>query len=377
MAMTHLQRLETAWAYTEADRVPIELDVSARYRAHPLAGRLVELVDEHADSFRSTSMPAFGFFGLPAGGNEEVIEEQSGFRRLRHTVTTAVGDFTAITYHPVDSSDYHWEKRYIATVDDLRRITEAERPPLRWDADTWRRQVAEIGDTGLAFQYLYHPLGALVRTSTMEEMYAWFYDERATVHRFLASMNAWLAEGLARMLADGVGGTFFSYALEMLIPPWFGEALFDEFVFPYDVEVNKVIHQGGGRHRAHCHGRCSDFLERFIAMGIDATEPLEHLPAGNTDLAEAKRRVGGRILLSGNVRSEMFHRMTPDEVRAEVKAALLAAPGGGFTLSTSGSGTDDADPDENMPRVIENCVAYLEAGLEYGQYPIDVTRLRE
>ncbi|MHB9131192.1 MAG: uroporphyrinogen decarboxylase family protein [Armatimonadota bacterium] len=377
MAITHLQRLETAWAFQEADRVPIELDLSPRYRQHPLAARLVELVDEHVDSFRWTSGLAYGFFGLPAESTEEVIEEQPGaFRRIRHTLKTAIGDFSAITYHPVGSSDYHWEKRYIATVDELRKIAEADRPPARWDADAWRAQVTEIGESGLPFQMLYHPLGALVRSATMEEMYAWFYDERETVHRFLESMNAWLADGLTRMLADGVGRTFVSYALEMLIPPWFGETLFDEFVFPYDSQVNAAIHRGGGRHRAHCHGCCFDFLERFVTMGIDATEPLEHLPAGNTDLAEAKRRVGDRMMLSGNVRSEMFYRMTPDEVCAEVKAALTAAPGGGFTLATSGAGTDDNDPDEYMPRTIENCVAYIEAGLEYGQYPIDIARLR-
>lgn len=39
MTMTHRQRLETAWSFREADRVPIELHVSARYRAHPLAAR--------------------------------------------------------------------------------------------------------------------------------------------------------------------------------------------------------------------------------------------------------------------------------------------------------------------------------------------------
>ncbi len=126
----------------------------------------------------------------------------------------------------------------------------------------------------------------------MEEMYGWFHDERGTVHRYLEKLNGWLAHGLAGMMRDIGGQIFRSYALEMLIPPWMGFTLFDEFVFPYDKAVNEVIHRYGGRHRAHCHGNCMDFLERFAEMGIDAVEPLEHAPTGNVELAEAKRRVG-------------------------------------------------------------------------------------
>ncbi|MHB9026423.1 MAG: uroporphyrinogen decarboxylase family protein [Armatimonadota bacterium] len=370
--MTHKERLETAWSFREPDRVPIELDLSPRYRQHPLAGRLVELVDEHVDAIRWTSGVAFGFFGFPAQYADETIEEVPGeYRRIHHTISTSIGDFTAVTYHPVSTSDYHWEKRYITTVDELRLLAEAERPPLRWDKAAWQTSVEAIGESALPAMGLYHPLGDLVRKATMEDMYAWFYDERATVHRFLETMNGWLAEEIGRMLAAGMGRTFLTYALEMLIPPWFSPEFFDEFVFPYDKVLNEAIHRHGGRIRAHCHGKCQDFLERFVEMGIDATEPLEHPPMGNTDLADAKRRVGDRLLLSGNVRSETFHTMTPDEVRAEVRAAIaVAAPGGGFTLATSGAGTDDDDPAENMPRVIENCVAYIEAGLEYGEYPI-------
>ena len=38
MPMTHRERMETAWSFREADRVPIELELSEQYRQHPLAG---------------------------------------------------------------------------------------------------------------------------------------------------------------------------------------------------------------------------------------------------------------------------------------------------------------------------------------------------
>ena len=162
-------------------------------------------------------------------------------------------------------------------------------------------------------------------------------------------------------------------AHEMLIPPWMGHNLFDEFVMSYDKEVNAIIHSRGGRVRAHCHGNCMEFLEKFAAMGIDSTEPLEGPPAGDVDLAEAKRRVGDRMMLSGNIVSQNFIRATPDEVRDEVREAIrAAAPGGGFSLRATGglAGTQVTMTDQELDRVIANCEAYLLAGLEFGQYPI-------
>ncbi len=133
MPMSHRERLETAWAFREPDRVPVELELTPRYRAHPLAERLVELADRIVDPFLSVPGARFGFFGLPAEEISETIEERPGeFTRCRHMQHTAAGDFIAITYHPAHSRDYHWEKRYISTIEDLRRLAEAERPPLTW-----------------------------------------------------------------------------------------------------------------------------------------------------------------------------------------------------------------------------------------------------
>jgi hypothetical protein len=80
------------------------------------------------------------------------------------------------------------------------------------------------------------------------------------------------------------------------------------------------------------------------------------------------------MLLSGNILSQDFVRMTPEEVREKVKEAIRAgAPGGGFTLRASGGGPTAgaiAMTQEQADREIANFEAYVEAGLEYGQYPI-------
>jgi hypothetical protein len=363
----------------EPDRVPIELQLHPSVREDPRAERLVRLVDEHADNFLGAPSADWGFLGLATRYEEEVKEESRGrCLRMRRTHHTPVGQFTAVTYHPEsnpDPNDYHWEKRYIADLDDFRRVAEAPREACAWDGTAYLQRVQDIGGGGLPICALMHPLGNLVRSAQMEEVYSWFRSEPQMVHRYLEAANEQVIATVNAMQDEvGRGIDFISWAHEMLVPPWMGHELFDEFVMPYDRAVYAAVHAGGGRFRAHCHGNPMEFLEKFADMGVDSIEPLEHPPAGNCILSEAKRKVGDRMLLSGNVLSQHFPRVTPGDVRAEVRRAIRdAAAGGGFTLRTSGGHGETGPKDktaEEQARVIANCTAYMEAALEFGRYPI-------
>jgi uroporphyrinogen-III decarboxylase len=207
----------------------------------------------------------------------------------------------------------------------------------------------------------------------MEDVYIWFIEHRQLMHRFLETTNEYVARVVSELVRGGIGPYFTVTAHEMLIPPWAGMKFFDEFVFPYDKHVNDVIRGNGGKLRIHCHGNAMKYLERFAEMGVDGIEPLEGPPMGDVDLAEAKRRVGDRMLLSGNVPSPYFPFWDRTQVEESVRDAIrAAAPGGGFTLRTTGAtaGTNAFRSGEQLDRIIGNCEAYVLAGLEYGSYPI-------
>ena len=195
------------------------------------------------------------------------------------------------------------------------------------------------------------------------------------MHRFLERANQQVAETVLRMGELGIGPFFGATAHEMLTPPWMGHRQFDEWVFPYDQMVNDTIHRIGGKLRIHSHGNVMTYLEQFADMGVDAIEPLEHPPFGDVDLAEAKRLVGDRMMLSGNVASQNFLYATREEVRQEVRAAIqAAAPGGGFSLrpAAGSAGTNSVQDRDQMRKFLDNIDAFIQAGLEFGQYPINL-----
>jgi len=105
-------------------------------------------------------------------------------------------------------------------------------------------------------------------------------------------------------------------------------------------------------------------LVRIFAEETELTviDPLEPRPMGDCDLADLKRRYGGKIVLKGNLHTtEVMLHGTPDDVAAASRRAIDdAAAGGRFILSTGDQCGRDT-PDANL-------VAMIETARTYGRY---------
>ena len=371
--MTSKERIQTAWSFKEPDRVPIELTLYPPAKGMPRSEIVQKFIDEEADRFCGTPGFDWGFFGIDSEFSEEVVEDVPGkYKRIKKVFKTAVGDFDALViqdFDELDPHDYHWEKRFIETLDDFKRVANANRDTLRpFNLEAYNKGCADIGERGMPFTGVHHPLGTLVRRSNMEEAYSWFLTEPEVTERFLKSTNEQMAASILSLkgfdFADAP--VFGTAALEMLIPPWFGKKHFMELVFPYDKMVNDAIHEIGGRHRAHSHGNTGEYLELYADMGIDSVEPLEPPPHGDNCLATAKKQVGRRMLLSGNVVSPDFYSCTRQDVRDMVKKAVdVGAPGGGYTLRTTGGAVGNGKTLEQVQSSIDRAIDYIEAALEF------------
>jgi len=137
--MNSKTRLEIAWSFKEPDRVPVELSLPSFAQELPEAKRIVEFAENEADNFLHVPGFDWGFFGLDFEYHKEVIEDVPGdFKRIKRICSTPAGKFYGITKHNYDelnSSDYHWEKRYIDNLEELERLAEAERNVRQFDRE--------------------------------------------------------------------------------------------------------------------------------------------------------------------------------------------------------------------------------------------------
>jgi hypothetical protein len=162
------------------------------------------------------------------------------------------------------------------------------------------------------------------------------HDDPAWVHELLRILQrrklvyASSLSGAAFDLIELGGGD----ASSTVISP----RLFDEFVAPYDEPIIAAAHEAGQRIVYHTCGGMMAFLERVATMKPDAMETFTPRGmGGDTDLAEAKRRIGSRVCMIGGLdQFHFFTGCTPGETRREVRRCFKAAgEGGGFILSPS------------------------------------------
>jgi hypothetical protein len=346
----------------------------------PGAAEILAFQENEADNFLGVPGFDWGFFGLDATHHEEVIEDVPGrYRRTRRISATPAGDFTAIIRHTHDDlsgagdpNDYFTEKHFIETLDDFRRLVNAPRAHRPFDPDAYNRGCAKIGGRGVPITGLFHPLGNLARSSTLDEAYAWLLAETELMEAFLERCTEQICDSLLAVRGAALADppVFKTHALEMFIPPWLGKELFRKWVFTFDKRVNDAVHAIGGRHFAHCHGNSGGYLELFAEMGLDAVDPLEPPPYGDNNLALAKRQVGGQMLLCGNIPSQVFYLdvFKPGDVRELVRRAIEeGAPGGGFSLRTTGSAhIGNGKSRAQKAKAIQCGLAMIDAWREFG-----------
>ena len=121
-----------------------------------------------------------------------------------------------------------------------------------------------------------------------------------------------------------------------------------EFVLPCEARVISAFKARcpGTPVYTHTCGALGDRLELLAETGTDGIDTLDPPPLGDVDLADAKTRVGGRLFLKGNVDPVGTVLLgTPESVLADARRRVeIAAPGGGYVLSTACSVPPGAPP---------------------------------
>lgn len=114
--------------------------------------------------------------------------------------------------------------------------------------------------------------------------------------------------------------------------------IFDNFVAPYDSELINIAHRMGQRIVYHTCGGMMPILENIAAMQPDAMETFTPSSlGGDTDLAEAKKRIGDKVCMIGGFdQYHFFKDCTPAKTREAVRKVFeQVGKNGGFILAPS------------------------------------------
>ena len=142
-----------------------------------------------------------------------------------------------------------------------------------------------------------------------------------------------------------------------------GPKYFCNHVFKYEKQIVDLVHSLGKFVTYHNCGDTKGLLgDIYNGLGLDAFETLTPPPYGDTIFEEALEKFDRRVVLFGNIDQTTFLReASPIEVKNKVKDIVIKGKNrGNFVLSTSDYFLDGTPYD--------NIRAFVEAGLEYGQY---------
>lgn len=369
MVFTGRKRLEYALTFREADRVPIELWIPENLKDYPRIQGLKELVDEYCDGFRGPDIVNSGLFGVPADMTERESGRDDTYTYTEKRYETGMGVFTQVVQRDILNVQYHhFKKNIFHDISDLERFAECDFPDITIPGD-YRKQVEDIsGDRYMPTIALHHPFGMLARNSPPDKFYIWLVTHADLIHKVIQKMYRQINKAIEDI---GLPFVYYFCALEMAIEPWISPAMFDEFIYRYDIIMNKKIHDAGGIVRHHSHGPVFRHLEHWADMGIDSLEPMEMAPLGDTVLRDAKKLMGKRMSFGGNIPSQRFAKISKDEIERMVADAIdSCADGGGFILKGASSvcGLNSFKSLEQLDRIIESTEHFVKCGLKYGRY---------
>jgi uroporphyrinogen decarboxylase len=161
--------------------------------------------------------------------------------------------------------------------------------------------------------------------------------------------------------ADAIlGGDDIAYSHSTLFSP----AMFERFYLPQLKRIVEKCHSLGIPYIKHTDGNITPFERQLLVeSGIDGYHAIE--PRAGMDIGYIKRKYGERLTLLGNV--DCAHTLvfgSEEDIEKEVRECILrAAPGGGYVLSSSNT------IHSGVPA--KNFLAMLDAARRYGRYPIE------
>jgi len=379
--LTSKERLLRALQLREPDRVPVTTFFNLFHTktelsytplpdivSEPSYNSLYEFALENSDFLQRHFFDTFvRRFFTEMEGNEytHTCKVVDGKEASETTVITPKGKLTSY----IKRSEAGVEKKALLENEgDIHRALSLPSREIRLDLSQFFRNREQLGDKGLMVAQIYNPLSCLYFNSNLEEYAIWLISDNGIVKKFLDTMFERIYHFLKHLLNSGVGPTFLIVGAEFATPPMVSPRLFKRLVVNYDRKLIRLIHEHNCYAIIHCHGNVREVLDDIASMEPDGLHPIESPPSGNCELSEAKRRIGQKVCLIGNIQIDNLRRSKKPEIDKLCKKAISnAGKNGGFILCPT------TGPYEKTisKRMADNYIQFIESGRRYGRYPLN------
>jgi hypothetical protein len=384
------RRIMAAYGVGTADRVPVTSPISwspfrdidgenpGGFRADPAFRRIARLVQRWCDPavpYNHVSWPQVfapldyqRFLEAPPEFVEALPRAKVGPARTRttHVLHTSRRDLTW-SYDEDEDIETKWDVKKPVTcpddVDALLSVPFSFARPADAAYEPFRRHRAEAGGLCIGGAYVNSMVAMLVGVMDYELVLEWVLDRPDLIHRLA---DAWLERTWSKvdfLLSQGIGPFWHFNGVERASPPMMGRSQWDELVVPYDGEIMRRIkaRDPEARIHVHCHGRVSTLLDSWLSLGVDSIDPVEPPPQGDIRIGDARKRVGEKMTLYGNLEFAWMEMESPAEIERHVREAI--AEGGKERLVLAPSAT----PHQRQTAAFTaNAERYILAALEAG-----------
>lgn len=255
-------------------------------------------------------------------------------------------------------------RQYIDDPEDLLSILEIPYVPHKPDPETLRREKEELGDMGLLMMDLGDPLEPLYHICSAENFSMWTITDLDLLLTFTDVMLARVLEVYRHYLELDIADAYFIVGAEFAGPPLVSPKLFHQLSTRYVKQVVDLIHQYGKIAIIHYHGSIHQVLDGFREIAPDGLHTIEAPPIGDCTISQAREKIGPNTVLIGNVQYDDLERADPDQIDAMVKQVMEEGKKAGRFILSPSAGPYDPNP---SPRLIENYLAFIRAGVKYGK----------
>ena len=350
--MNSRERVLTAFAHEEPDRVPAWLGASPEFR---------ELAREHRGLADDESL------SLHVGDDFRRVFARYAGPRERGPFADLLPGATYRTPFAVERHGYGYGMPLNRPL--LHATTVAEVNDYAWPDPQWM-DVSHVRDDAREHGGRFAILGGdwspiwhdAIDLLTMEQLFYRMHDVPEFVDVLLEHITDYYVGVSARIFdaaADEIDVFFIGNDFGGQLGPLLGEKLFRRFLLPPLGRLVDLGHDYGLKVLLHCCGGFAPLIPAMIEIGVDGLQALQPTCKG-MDPAALKAEFGSDLLLMGAIDTQMLIEGTPEQARTETRRILeIMRPGGGYVASPS--------HDYLLPETpVENVLAVYEAVREFG-----------